>query len=100
MKLSQYVRKHNVNRAALARKLGIEYNTFYSACKGHDILVSTAIKIVEGLKGEVTLADLNPTAKRKRTSSPVVDKDRKKNGRSSAEADENPETRIGSDPIE
>ena len=58
MNLKEYIHRNNISILLFCKKLGITHGTLYRIINGHDLMLSTAMKINEETHGAVTLQDL------------------------------------------
>lgn len=69
MKLRDYVKKNSINVADFCRQHGIAEKTFYNVMDyGHDMLLSTAMKIEKATGRKVKCQDLARPLKEKKPS--------------------------------
>lgn len=66
MKLDEYIKENCINIRLFAKKIGVSLTTLYSIFEGHDIRLSTALKIEDATKRQVTCRDMLPTTVRPR----------------------------------
>jgi DNA-binding transcriptional regulator YdaS (Cro superfamily) len=62
MKLQEYLDEHGTPKNTLAKRAGIHHTTVARVLKGHEILLSVALRIEEATKGQVTCHEMAPQA--------------------------------------
>jgi DNA-binding transcriptional regulator YdaS (Cro superfamily) len=65
MKLSEFLSLTRLTSTEVAREIGINPQTLWSALQGYEMSLSNALKIEDYTKKAVTCNDLRPTKKRK-----------------------------------